>query len=200
MLKSQSLLLEQSTAREKVNAFLAMEDGQLTTEQRSEMGSLTQRLQNLEGEYRAALTVEGDKLETRSTEDAESRELRELIAGASIRRGHHCDTPKAVYRWEDCRASDSPGLNRAIRYPLAMITSDPPLEIRTTGVTPAPADVNQNQSEIIPAVFPSSVAAFLGSGRSSPVRPYGRSCVPGAGARARKFGHLPRAGGRRAYA
>ena len=175
MLKSQSLLLEQSTAREKVNAFLAMEDGQLTTEQRSEMGSLTQRLQNLEGEYRAALTIEGDKLETRSTEDAESREMRELIAGASIGEVVTATLQKRSTDGKTAELQTHLGLT-GNQIPLAMLTSDPPLEIRTTGVTPAPADVNQNQSEIIPAVFPSSVAAFLSI--PSPVIPTGDHIFP----------------------
>ena len=35
------------------------------------------------------------------------------------------------------------------------------LEIRTSGVTPAPADVGANQQPIIPAVFPQAAAAFL---------------------------------------
>ena len=38
--------------------------------------------------------------------------------------------------------------------PLAM------LEVRA--ITPAPADVGQNQAAIIPAIFPQSAAAFMG--------------------------------------
>ena len=50
-----------------------------------------------------------------------------------------------------------------IRFPLALLKigrREP--EHRATGVTPAPADVGMSQSEIIPAVFPESSAAFLG--------------------------------------
>ena len=51
----------------------------------------------------------------------------------------------------------------ANRVPLALLTraSDEELEVRTTGVTPAPADVGVNQNPIIPAVFPMSAAAFM---------------------------------------
>ena len=39
---------------------------------------------------------------------------------------------------------------------------DQEFEVRTTGVTPAPSDLGQNQQPIIPAVFPQAAAAFLG--------------------------------------
>ena len=47
----------------------------------------------------------------------------------------------------------------ANQVPLSLLTSG---ELRTRAVTPAPATVAQNQSEIIPYVFPMSAAAFLG--------------------------------------
>ena len=43
------------------------------------------------------------------------------------------------------------------QIPLALL-----LETRAAGVTNAPANVGQNQAEIIPAVFPQSCAAFIG--------------------------------------
>ena len=87
MLKSQTLLIEQSEKREKVNALLAKDD--MTAEERTELGTLTGRLQEIEGEYRAAVTVEAADLEQRAREagnvpDVEVRERLELRGKARV--------------------------------------------------------------------------------------------------------------------
>ena len=55
----QRLQLEQSEKRQKINELLAL--GELTDEQRGELGGLTTRLTNLEPELRAAIVVQGDE-------------------------------------------------------------------------------------------------------------------------------------------
>ena len=75
MLKSHTLLLEQSEKRERTNELLGKSE--LSTEERAELGSNTTRLQEIEVEYRAALTTEG-VTETRAGDDGEAAELRAL--------------------------------------------------------------------------------------------------------------------------
>ena len=147
MLKSQTLLLEQSTAREKVNAFLAMEDDQLTTEQRSELGSLTERLQNLEVEYRAALTVEGDKIEI-----AASR-IRKAASSASwslvpalARSSGPPSSERSSTDGKTAELQQHLGLSEN-ELPLALLRgSEDQLEVRSTGATHAAPNVGQTQA------------------------------------------------------
>ena len=61
----------------------------------------------------------------------------------------------------------------ANQIPLSLLTGG---ELRTRAVTPAPGQVSQNQSEIIPYVFPQSAAAFLGV--DMPSVPTGESVYP----------------------
>ena len=75
MLKSHKLLLEQSEKRERTNELLGKSE--LSSEERAELGTLTTRLQEIETEYRAALTAEG-VVETRTGDDGEAAELRAL--------------------------------------------------------------------------------------------------------------------------
>ena len=81
MRKSQKLLLEQSELRESVNGLLGIEAGKLSTEQRGELDTKTKRLQETEGELRAAMIVESaedDKLATLEGDDAEMVEIRTI--------------------------------------------------------------------------------------------------------------------------
>ena len=151
MRKRDKLALEMSEKREKVNSLLANEN--LTDEHRSELDTLTKRLQECEVELRAAIIAEPDPTETRHTESPEGVELRALardadmgaIFGAVIE--HRATTGREREIQDHYRLT-------ANQVPLAM------LEARA--VTPAPANVGQNQSEIIPGVFPMAVASFLG--------------------------------------
>ena len=59
MTSKQKLQLEQSEKRQKINEFLSLDE--LTDEQRSELSSLTLRMQALEIELRAAIVVEGEE-------------------------------------------------------------------------------------------------------------------------------------------
>ena len=81
MLRSHELLLEQSTKRERTNELLGKSE--LSTEERAELGSNTTRLQEIEVEYRAALTAEGIT-ETRTGDDGEAAELRALRQRVTI--------------------------------------------------------------------------------------------------------------------
>lgn len=83
MLTSQKLDLERSELKEKINGFLGRDD--LTADDRAEMANLTKRAQEVEGEYRAALTAESLDSETRTNApDGEGLEIRSLLDGISI--------------------------------------------------------------------------------------------------------------------
>ena len=86
MKASQRVALEMSSKREALNALLSMDE--MSDEQRTEMGGLTTRLQELETEARAAIMAEGEPTVTHTVvADGEDRELRSLIDRANV--GEH---------------------------------------------------------------------------------------------------------------
>ena len=58
MTAKQRLMIEQSEKGQKLNELIDLDPATLTDEQRAEMGSLTTRLQQIEPELRAAITLE----------------------------------------------------------------------------------------------------------------------------------------------
>ena len=83
MTKKAQLAIELSEKRQRVNELLGLDE--LTTEERSEMSTLTVRLQEIEPELRAAIVAE-ETAQTVSTGEgtAEERELRALVDRASV--------------------------------------------------------------------------------------------------------------------
>ena len=152
MKASQKIALEMSTKRETLNALLG--EDEMSDEQRTEMGVLTTRMQDLEGEARAAIMAEGEPTITYSTvADGEDRELRSLIDRANV---------GAIFEAAlEHRATTGPEAEVQAHYRLAANSIPLPL-LETRAVTPAPGQVAQNQAAIIPGVFPMSCAAFLG--------------------------------------
>ena len=151
MLKSQKLTIELSEKRGRLNVLL--DKPELSSEEKSERESLTTRLQEIEPELRAAITAEGV---TETTDPGEDAELRALVTRANLG-----GIFEAVI---EHRATD--GATRELQdhfklagnqVPLALLRDEP----ETRGVTPAPADVGQNQQPIIPGVFPDSAASFM---------------------------------------
>ena len=67
MTKRQTLQLEQSEKRQRLNELLGIDPDKLTDEQRSEMETLTKRMQQIEVEMRAAIVAEGEE-ESRAAE------------------------------------------------------------------------------------------------------------------------------------
>ena len=169
MLKSQKIALELSEKRQKINELLAKDE--LTSEERSELETLTSRMQECETEFRAAVTTEGEPEETGEGED---RELAQLVAGASI---GSIFSAAIEHRTTNGRTAELQQHFKlgANQIPLVLFR-DRAAEVRATGVTPAPTNVGQNQAAIIPAVFPQSCAAFLGV--DMPVVPTGEAVYP----------------------
>ena len=138
-----------SEKREQLNALMLKDE--LTTEERATMATLTGRLQELEPELRACILLE-ESAETRTT-GGEGAELRALTDRCNIG-----DIFAAVL---EHRMTDGAEAELQAHYGLA--GNQVPLDLlEVRAVTPAPANVGQNQAAIIPGVFPQSCAAFLG--------------------------------------
>ena len=126
----------------------------MSDEQRTEMSGLTTRLQELETEARAAIMAEDVPVITHTVvADGEDRELRSVIDRANV--GNIFEAAL------EHRATTGPEAEVQTHFKLPA-NSIPLALLETRAVTPAPSDVAQNQSAIIPGVFPMSCAAFLG--------------------------------------
>ena len=166
MKASQKVALEMSVKREALNALLSVDE--LSDEQRAEMGTLTTRMQELEVEARAAIMAEGEPTVIHTTvADGEDRELRALIDRANV--GNIFEATL------EHRATDGAEAELQAHYRLSA-NAIPMALLETRAVTPAPSDVGQNQSTIIPGVFPQSCAAFLSV--DMPTVPTGEAIYP----------------------
>ena len=172
MKASQKTALEMSTKREALNALLAVDE--LSDEQRAEMGTLTTRMQQLEVEARAAILAEDEITITRTdVVDGEDRELRSLIGRANV--GNIFEAAL------EHRATDGAEAELQTHYRVAA-NAIPLALLETRAVTPAPGQVAQNQSAIIPGVFPQSCAAFMAV--DMPTVPVGDAVYPVLGTNA----------------
>ena len=151
MKPSQKIALGMSTKRQALNVLLAVDE--MSDEQRTEMGGLTTRLQELETEARAAIMAEDVPVITTTTvPDGEDRELRSVVDRANV--GNIFEAAL------EHRATTGPEAELQAHYHLAANVI-PLTMLETRAVTPAPGQVAQNQAAIIPGVFPLSCAAFL---------------------------------------
>ena len=166
MKASQRVALEMSAKREALNALLVVDE--MSDEQRTEMSTLTTRLQELETEARAAIMAEDVPVITTTTvPDGEDRELRGLIDRANV--GNVFEAAL------EHRATTGPEAELQAHFHLAANVI-PLTMLETRAVTSAPGQVAQNQSAIIPGVFPMSCAAFLAV--DMPVVPVGDAVYP----------------------
>ena len=166
MKASQKIALEMSTKREALNALLGLDE--MSDEQRSEMGVLTTRMQQLETEARAAIMAEDvPTITTTTATDGEDRELRSVIDRANVGNIFECAL--------EHRATTGPEAELQAHFHLAA-NAIPLTMLETRAVTPAPGQVAQNQSAIIPGVFPMSCAAFMDI--DMPAVPVGDSVFP----------------------
>ena len=166
MKASQKIALEMSTKREKLNVLLSADE--LSDEQRAELGVLSTRMQQLEVEARAAILAEDETTITRTdVVDGEDRELRSLIGRANV--GNIFEAAL------EHRATVGPEAELQTHYRVAA-NAIPLALLETRAVTPAPSDVGQSQSAIIPGVFPMSCAAFMAV--DMPTVPVGDAVYP----------------------
>ena len=122
-----------------------------------DLGKLTKEVRSLETDLGAAIAAGETPTEEVKTDTPEGRELRQLVDRASV--GEIFDA--ALER----RNID--GVTRELQEHYHLGPNQVPLDLlsgqlETRAITPAPADVGQEQHAIVPYVFPSSVAAFLG--------------------------------------
>ena len=152
MRPSQRLAIRASEIRENLSTFAEIEE-ELTTEQRAGLVKLRSEYQDVESKLTAALISEDKPVEIRHAEGSEGAEMRALIGQCNVGNIFDCAVEKRSL-------SDGPEFELQTHHGLA--PNQIPLELlETRAVSPAPGQVGQNQSEIIPYVFPQSCAAYL---------------------------------------
>lgn len=151
MTTAQKLALRASEIRTRLAELADIDE--LTDEQRSEIATLRTEYRDVETKAQAAIVSEAPPIETRHREDSEGREMRELIGRCNV--GTIFDAALEKRSLDD-------GAEKELQKHHGLGENQIPLALlETRAVTPAPADVGQNQSEIIPYVFPQACAAFL---------------------------------------
>ena len=154
---------EQSEIRQRLGVIGLMAEAEVTTEVRAEQLTLRQRQPVVEGELQAAYAEQRAEQEKGLTLDTADTELRALTKRASkgglgaiaagVLSGHSCEgASRELQQHHHLKGN---------QIPIELMRA-PMVEHRTTGITPGPTDAGADQRPIIPAVFPQSVAAFLG--------------------------------------
>ena len=163
MLKSQSLLLEQSTKHQRARELLGKDE--MSADERVELDTITKRAQEIEVEYRAALITEDADLEQRKGEsgdvDAEQRERVELRSKASLGTFMKAALTGRVVSGAEAELQAAAGVDG-----IPMELWDVPRPEQRNGaehraITPAPGTVGINLDPIRPAVFAPSIASKL---------------------------------------
>ena len=153
-----------SEVRERLNELGGKSE--LTTEERSEVDTLTAEYRELETRARA-LAIAQDAEERAEAEKAREPEFRTLVNEASI--------GEVFAASVENRATE--GATRELQDELGLTGNQVPLAlIEERAVTPAPADVGTSQAAILRPVFPQAIAAYLGV--RSPRVPTGEAGFP----------------------
>ena len=152
MTPGQKLALRASEIRSRLAELGGVDE--LTDEHRAEIVTLRTEYADVETRWQASTVSEDEPKPTETR--TEDREMAALIEGSSI--------GSIFGACLEHRQTD--GQTLELQTHLGLAANQIPLElIRGTehrAVTPAPGNVAQNQSEIVPGVFPQSCAAFLG--------------------------------------
>ena len=162
----QKLLLKQSATREKLNSLLSLETR--TEDQDAELVTLTAEGTAIEPEIRAAIVAEGETEETQivETEDAETRELRQLTGRANAGSIILAVTEKRNCVGAELELQQAHGLaENQIPIDMLRVEQRVRVEQRAAGVTTAPTNVGTSQAEIVQPVFANGAGAFLGIDR-----------------------------------
>ena len=135
---------------------------ELDDETRSELEKLKVEYSDVDNR-KAALTIAGDAPVTHvETRSSEGREFRTLVNESNIGEIFDAALGKRALDGASAELQQHYGLD-SNQVPLIMMRSWPDNDdLETRAVTPAPGQVDQNQAEILPYVFPQSAAAFLG--------------------------------------
>jgi hypothetical protein len=156
---SQRLQLEQSEKRQKINDLLGKET--LEDSARTELETLTKRMQQIEVELRAAIVSESaaEKRALESQPDAEMRERLELRSKASLTSYLRAALAGRRVDGAEAELAEAAGVGEGI--PLELWDTPKP-EHRADATTGAPGTTGVNLAPIQPAVFASSVLPKLG--------------------------------------
>ena len=159
MTSKQKIEISMSEARTKLNGILDIASEERTAEQLAEVGSLSESLQSLETDYRAAILAE-PKTESVETEvDAEARERREIRSKAKLAGFIGAALEDRRIDGAELEVSQAFGC-KAGRVPLEMFERERE-EHRV--ITPSPSTSDQVIARpIVPAIFQRSAAAWLG--------------------------------------
>ena len=156
----------QSELRTRVMEIRALGDDKLTDALRAERDTLDKKYAEGEVKFRASIAALQAEQEKHVTVlDAEATELRQLEVRASVGglgaiaagvlSGHACEG--------EARELQQHFHMKGNQIPLSLMRSPMgTVEDRTAGITPGPGDAGADQRPIISAVFPQSVASFLG--------------------------------------
>ena len=149
--------LRKSQVVQRLNEIAGLEGDDLTDEVRSEADKLHSEYNDLEVRNRAALIGESTETVTDGAPvDPERAELEDRATLSGILSGIMSGRGSTG---ADAELQSELGLD-GDQVPLALLGSK--TEHRTTGQTPAPADVGVASRPIVPAVFPRSASAYLG--------------------------------------
>ena len=143
-----------SDLRVEINKAALSEDADA-----EKLRELRSEYENVETRLAALATLEAFEPKAADEIDPEERELRATISQANLGRIFQAALETRAIDGVERELQEHFGL-APNQVPLEMLRDD--LEIRTSGVTPAPTDVGQAQRPIIPAVFPQAAATFLG--------------------------------------
>ena len=158
----QALELRASEIRKRLSVIGGLTNG-LSDETRAELETLRSQYVDNESQ-RGALIVAGDTpatpIETRS---AEGREFRRLVGRGNVGAIFDAAINHRPIDGASAELQQHYGLD-GNQVPLALLVRSWPTdgELETRAVTPAPADVGQEQQSIVPYVFPQAAATFLG--------------------------------------
>ena len=153
----------QSEIRTRVLEIRALPEAELTAELKAERDTLDKKYAEGEVRFRASIKAMKAEQSEGTPVDAEALELRQLTDRASVGglgaiaagvlSGHACEgSSRELQQHHHLKGN---------QIPIELLRA-PMVEHRTTGITPGPTDAGADQRPIIPAVFPQSVAAFLG--------------------------------------
>ena len=145
-------------ARSKLNALLDVAIEERTDDQKSEIVSLSETLQTLDTDLKAAILAAPDKPETLDAEKPEDRERRELRGKAKL--SGFVAAVLEDRRPDGAEAECSAAFGCSGKVPLEMFESN---GVESRAVTPSPGTSDQVIARpIVPAIFQRSAAAWLG--------------------------------------
>ena len=149
----QRIELRMSTLRRTVNEQLGSDIETRSESYESDLAKSTNELRSLETELQAAIVAAGPEPLTRH-DAPEDRELRSMLSRSNLGNIFESALERRSIDGVERELQQHYGLG-GNAVPLAL------LRLETRAVTPAPANVGQDQQPIVPMVFPQSVASFL---------------------------------------